>query len=149
MCVTMALVFKHPFTMIVAGPSGSGKTVFTKNLINNLDRLCDKPIDKILWCYTEENALRIRNCIKESQRNKITYHKGLPTSFDNDHDKPMLIILDDLMMEATNEKICEVFTRGSHHRNQSIVLIVSARILFCTSITLTYMFTFSDAKHIF
>lgn len=79
-------------------------------------------IEKILWCYSEENALRTQNQIVAHQRQKIQYHKGLPESFDNDADTPMLVILDDLMMEA-NAKISELFTRGSHHRNQSVILI--------------------------
>lgn len=119
----MVIEFKHPFTMIVSGPSGSGKTTFTINLINNLNRMVDISIKKILWCYSEENALRTQKMIKDQQRNKISYHKGLPDSFDNENDVPMLIILDDLMMEASSAKICEVFTTGSHHRNQSVLLL--------------------------
>lgn len=122
--VKMVILLQHPFTMIVAGPSGSGKTTFTLNLVNNLDRLVDAPISKILWCYNEERSLGTQNLISCRQREKIEYHKGLPTTFDNDDDTKMLLILDDLMLEANNAKICEVFTRGSHHRNQSVVLIV-------------------------
>lgn len=85
--------------------------------------MVDRTISKILWCYSEDNALRSQNLVDARQKKKITYHKGLPESFENETDEPMLIILDDLMMEANNTKICEIFTRGSHHRNQSIVLI--------------------------
>lgn len=115
---------QHPFTMIIAGPSGSGKTTFTLNLLNNLDRMVTAHIKKIMWCYSEENALETQNSIVDHQRQKIIYHKGIPESFENDSNEPMLLILDDLMIEANNSKICEVFTRGSHHRNQSVVLIV-------------------------
>lgn len=85
--------------------------------------MVDTNISKIVWCYSEDNALRSQNLVDTHQRKKITYHKGLPESFENETDVPTLIILDDLMMEADNNKICEVFTRGSHHRNQSIVMI--------------------------
>lgn len=147
----MVVVFKHPFTMIVSGPSGSGKTTFTINLINNLRRMVDVPIHKILWCYSEENALRTQEMIDEQQRKKIVYHKGLPDSFENENNAPMLIILDDLMMEASSAKICEVFTTGSHHRNQSLLLLtqnVFYKGKHCRDISLNtkYMVVFKNPR---
>lgn len=38
---------------------------------------------------------------------------------------PELIIIDDLMFESTNSRvISELFTKGSHHRNLSVILLV-------------------------
>ena len=36
---------------------------------------------------------------------------------------PTLIVLDDLMDTAYSTKVSELFTRGSHHRNISVILI--------------------------
>lgn len=109
--------FIHPFSMIISGPSGCGKTTFLSNVIKNLDWIVDTPITKILWCYAETNA------IPNIQNIMITFQKGIPEFIDNSKKEPMLIILDDLMQDVYNEKISELFTRGSHHRNISVVLV--------------------------
>lgn len=147
----MVIAFQHPISMIVSGPSGSGKTTFTLDLINNLNRLVEPLIENILWCYSEDNALRTQNQINEQQRQKIKYHKGLPESFENPDDTPMLIILDDLMMEANNSMLCELYTRGSHHRNQSVVLIsqnMFHRGAHCRDVSLNtkYMVVFKNPR---
>jgi len=42
---------------------------------------------------------------------------------DFDGREPVLLIIDDLMYE-TNESIANLFTKGSHHRNISVVFLV-------------------------
>jgi len=49
--------------------------------------------------------------------------EGLPDSKNFDGSKPTLIIIDDLMNE-TNRSVPELFTKGSHHHNLSIIHIV-------------------------
>lgn len=112
--------FKHPFTMLLAGPSGAGKTSFVNQLLNNLNECVDKHIEEVIWCHTESNSLP--NTEQHSHIN-IQFIKGMPENFDNPKNKPLLIILDDLMMEGVSERICELFTRGSHHRNISVIFI--------------------------
>lgn len=110
---------QHPFSMIIAGPSGCGKSTFTLNLLNNIEDIITPLIEKVVWCHAENNA------IPESLKNKnnIEFYNGIPDNFDNRENKPMLIILDDLMMDAFNAKVCELFTKGSHHRHLSVILI--------------------------
>lgn len=110
--------FAHPFTMMVSGPSGCGKTTFISNLIKSIDLLIDKPIQKIIWCNNETNALP-----KKINFSNIEYINGVPETVNNEMNEPILIILDDLMLDAYNAKVCELFTKGSHHRNLSIILI--------------------------
>lgn len=97
---------------MVSGPSGCGKTTFVLNLLNSL-----KKFDNILWCNAEANA--IPNSVYNS--NNIEIKKTVPDNFDNVQPNT-LIILDDLMLEAYNKNVCELFTKGCHHRNLSIIL---------------------------
>ena len=54
----------------------------------------------------------------------MQYHKGVPrNNFANAQDERFLIILDDLLTEVYSEDVCVLFTRGSHHRNISVILI--------------------------
>ena len=53
----------------------------------------------------------------------INFHEGLPTN-DAFDVKNQLIVLDDLMNESKdNQEIMDIFTKKSHHRNISIILI--------------------------
>ncbi|KAF4530470.1 hypothetical protein B566_EDAN014671, partial [Ephemera danica] len=103
--------FKHPFTGIVAGPTGSGKTYFVREFLNR------KPVnvkfDEVIWCYGEWQSL-----YKEI---KATFHEGLLDTLPSD-DKPRLLVVDDLMHEA-DKRVVDLFTKGSHHRNISVLFI--------------------------
>ena len=119
------LRFKHPFTCILAGPSSSGKTTFCITLLQNLDTLCAEREFKggIIWCYSEKTAVPHKQL---SALNKnVQYHKGVPdnNNFANARGEPCLLILDDLLTEVYSEDVCVLFTRGSHHRNISVILI--------------------------
>ena len=43
--------------------------------------------------------------------------------FENPENVPTLIVLDDIMDSAYSKKVSELFIKGSHHRNISLVLI--------------------------
>ena len=59
-----------------------------------------------------------------SEFNKnVRYHKGVPTNYDNAQGEQSVIILDDLLTEVYSEDVCVLFTRGSHHRHISVILI--------------------------
>ena len=116
------LKFHHPFTCVVAGMTSSGKTVFVRRLIKNFNILV-KNIDAkqvtCLWCFKESSSI-----VTETMDNiKIINFCGIPTNEDIAKYKPNLIIVDDLMDDIT-EDVRNLFTRGSHHQNISIVLIV-------------------------
>lgn len=112
---------EHPCTMIIAGPSTCGKTFFTCQLLNNLE-IFNKKIQKVIWCNNEKAALPARE--KLPQNVEIEFLDALPQNFENNDNVPMLIILDDMMTDATSSiQVSELFTKGSHHRNISVVLI--------------------------
>lgn len=121
---TKMIQFYWPFTLICSGASCSGKTFFTIELINNLNSIVSVNVAKIIWCYAESCSLTsIQNRIVKEQMQKIQFVKGIPNEFENEENEPILVVLDDLMMEANSARICELFTKGSHHRNMSVILI--------------------------
>ena len=63
----------------------------------------------------------------------------MPQKFGNEHGKPCLIILDDLLNEVYSKDVCHLFKKGSHHRNISVILITQNLFhqgLFCRDISL-------------
>ena len=114
------LRFKHPFTCIISGPSGSGKSSFCIKLLQNLESLSTETKFEggILWCYGESNAFP-----SVEVGRKVQFHLGVPDNFANAGNKPCLIILDDLLNEAYSGEVCKIFTKGSHHRNISVIVI--------------------------
>ena len=109
------LAFKHPFTAIVAGPTSCGKTVFVFRLIDHVSKMIDPQPNKIVDCYGEYQQAFARYP-------RVVFHQGLPDWNDFDGSQPILLIIDDLMQE-TNETVVNLFTKGSHHRNVSIMYL--------------------------
>jgi hypothetical protein len=116
------LKFKHPFTCIISGPTGSGKSNFCIRFLQNLDSLCteNRFAGGILWCYGETSAVPYRELAPLGT--KVSYHEGVPKVFGRGA-LPSLVILDDLLTEAYSREVCDLFTKGSHHRNVSVILI--------------------------
>ena len=135
--------FKHPFTAIVAGPSGSGKTVFTTRLIEHASKLIDPPPEKILWCYG------IYQPFFNGMKN-VEFHEGLPDVNNFDGLQRVLLIIDDLMHE-TDDRVSQIFTRVSHHKNLS-VLYLTQNIFYGSkqnrtmSLNTHYMILFKNAR---
>ena len=110
-------VFRHPFTCLISGPTQCGKTHFTLKLLANLDDLITPKPERVVWCRGEQQALHLPPNVEVSD--------GLKALDTIDGIAPTLIIIDDLMQEAGEEKdVVNLFTRGSHHRNLSVVLLV-------------------------
>jgi len=135
--------FKHPFTCIVSGPSRSGKSSFTLRFVQHLDSLCKGPefSGGIIWCYRDKSAVP-REKLTSLHKN-VSFHEGVPQNFGNEHGKPCLIILDDLLNEVYSKDVCDLFTKSSHHRNISVIHITQNLFhqgRFCRDISL-------NAKH--
>lgn len=107
--------FHHPFSLILAGPSMSGKSTFLKKLLHFRNSMFNVKFQKIIWCYAENNA--------KPDISGVIFHKGMLKDYSNEKNERTLIILDDLMSDAYNTTISELFTKGSHHRNTSIILV--------------------------
>ena len=90
-----------------------------------LSSLVQPPPERILWCFGQwqplyEDLQKRISCIE--------FLWGIPDYLDNsqfiDPSKRNLIIFDDLMTEPKcDQRIADLFTKGSHHRNISIVYL--------------------------
>jgi GTPase SAR1 family protein len=120
------LRFKHPFSCIISGPSGSGKSSFCIRFLQNLDTLCtERNFDGgILWCYGEKNAIPSQQLASIDAVGRVRYHEGVTENVLNEEDRPCLINLDDLSNEVYSKEVCHLFTKGSHHRSISVILII-------------------------
>lgn len=117
--------FKAPFTAVLAAPSCSGKTTWVLKLLRFLPEIVDGDIHHIVWCYGEEGAIPP----EVASDDNIRKFEGVPTEDSGILVPKTLILVDDLMHEAYNETISKVYTRISHHREVSMILI-SQNVLF-------------------
>ena len=79
--------------------------------------MVDPPPQKIYWCYGEwqdaYNTMRERG---------VQFIEGMPDETILDPNWRNLVVVDDLMSE-TDARVTRLFTKGSHHRNTSIIFI--------------------------
>ena len=109
----MALIWRHPFTAVIAGPTQCGKTQFVMKLIRHANDVINPPPKKIVYCYGSwQDAFEGLSFVE--------FIEGLP-------DKAQMIdgtlmIIDDLMSEA-DQRVTDIFTKHSHHAGVSVVFI--------------------------
>ena len=79
---------------------------------------------------SDTNFARIILYYSEWQNNYLDYgknvefHEGLPQNQDFANDsRPKLVIIDDLMRDSSSGAIVDLFTKGSHHKNISVIFI--------------------------
>ena len=118
--------FEHPFTCMVAGMTGSGKTVWVQSLLTQAYRMINLPPEKIVWCYSQWQPAYMEMLVTIPN---IECVKRIPTALEQDAyfsvNKRNLIVFDDQMIDAgKDQRIVNLFTRGSHHRNLSVIYIV-------------------------
>ena len=130
---------QHPFTCIVAGCTQSRKTVWVKSLLENAQKIINPPPQRIIWCYGQWQPsyfdmmrtilLLLLFKLILQRIPGIEFKQSIPEDIDNAHyldvSQRNLIVLDDLMAQSSKEKrIADLFTKGSHHRNLSVIYIV-------------------------
>ena len=108
---------KHPFTGIVAGPTGCGKSTWVINLITYQKDMIDPVPEQIIWFYGEWQPLY------DTLSGMVEFREGLADLTTLKTKKPTLVIIDDLMTE-TDKSVSNLFTKGSHHRNLSVLHLV-------------------------
>ena len=118
--------FKHRFTSMIAGMTGSGKTACVRSLLQQASEAIYLPPERIVWCYSQWQPANTEMLVAMPH---IEFVKGNPRALEQDSyfdaNKRNLIVFDDQMTDACKDKrIANLFTRGSHHRNQSVIYIV-------------------------
>jgi len=111
------LPFRHPFTSTVSGPMGSGKTEFIMRLVDNADAMIKPTPRKILYYFAKYQMLF------ERYEDRVDFIHGMLKADPIDRLTNTLIIFVDMMDEA-NERLTRVFTRGSQHKNVSVIFMV-------------------------
>jgi hypothetical protein len=53
----------------------------------------------------------------------VQINEGVPDNFENGQGLPCLFVLDDLLNEVYSRAMRDLFTKRSHHRNLSVILI--------------------------
>lgn len=112
----MSVKFKHSSTYLLSGPTGSGKTTFIKNFLREREHLIDTYIEEVIYCLPEGQL------VDES----IPYtklHRGVPDISMFSDLRPRIVILDDLL-SSVDSNVVELFIRGSHHYNLSVMFVV-------------------------
>ena len=108
--------WQHPFTSIVAGPTGCGKTEFVLSFLQHIDDLVSPAPYNVIYSYAEwQPAYR-------QLPSFVELVEGLPDIPQYSKD-PLLIVIDD-QMDKANKSITSLFTKGSHHRNISVIYVV-------------------------
>lgn len=140
--------FKHPFTCIIAGPTQSGKTTFVVELLQNMESMMIPVPKKVIWFCGEKDS---RVLMYERLPN-VELREGLEGLDAIEEGEGKLIILDDLMHEAGNaDEVAKLFTRGSHHKNLSVILIVQnlfhqSKIMRTASLNAHYLIIFKNPR---
>lgn len=111
----MTLAWAHPFTAILAGPTSCGKSTFVKTFLNHINVMCDIRFCEIIYCLPEDQPV-------DKYFTKFRVVRGVPESSMFNDLRPRLVIIDDLMSE-TNSDVVDLFTKGSHHFNVSIMYV--------------------------
>ena len=118
--------FRNKFSLLVVGPTQSGKTYFVQQiLVHNRIVYQEQKSIRTFWYYNQW-----QDCyeeLKKSLGKSIRFERGVPELSENlceINSRYNIIILDDLMAEATDSPVVSrLFTQG-RHRNASVILLL-------------------------
>ena len=86
--------------------------------------MCNVRFDRILFYYGEWQET-YQNDYRSGGGQRIEFREGVPqpNDYSRDSDKKKLIVLDDLMCESCTSVVLDLFTKGCHHKNISVIFI--------------------------
>ena len=119
--------FRHKFSLLVVGPTQSGKTYFVQQILENKRIVYEEQKSiRIFWYYNQWQECYEK--LKKSLGKSILFERGVPELSEDLCEINVrynnIIILDDLMAEATDSPVVSrLFTQG-RHRNASVILLL-------------------------
>ena len=148
--------FQTPSTFLLCGGSGSGKTTLTLDILKNIDTMfadarCKQ---KVIYYYSMDQpalqAFRKLNIVTD-------WIQGVPTFDDvqsrveSYHDCGGSIILIDDQQSSLSMETADLFTKGSHHLNCHIFLLVQnlflkSKVFRDISLNSKYIFVFKNPR---
>jgi hypothetical protein len=116
--------------------------------LDNIKELVEPAPSKIVWCFGA-----YQEKVNKGIADNVVLAEGVSAGLEEiDGSKPTLLILDDLMDEAGDAReVSELFTRGSHHRNLSVIMLVQnvfhqGKIMRTVSLNSHYMVLFKNPR---
>jgi hypothetical protein len=111
--------WKYLFTAPIAGPTFSGKMYFVRKFLQHLPDMVEPVPEEIIWCYGKWQILY-------QALQGVHFMEGLPDVEQWKGDKKRLVVIDDLMAD-TDKQVTKLLTKGSHHRDLSVMYIVMCK----------------------
>lgn len=115
------LQFKHPFNALFSGPSQCGKTTILRQILEHHKETIsgiENNVIKVIWAYGKWQRyydVPLKNV-------DIKYINDMPT--EEDVEGYDIIVIDDLMHKIDkNPYISVLFTAGTHHDKQSVIVL--------------------------
>ena len=119
---SLELHFKHPTIIQVSGPTRCGRTRFVRRILE--EQLIQPFATRILWVYSEWQ--HDYDIIRQWYPG-IEFEKGWRDEiFDSlSSDQRNILVLDDHMgVASSSNSVADLFTKGSHHRNLTVIYLV-------------------------
>ena len=104
-----------PFSMIISGQSSSGKSYFCATMLKNPEIYFDGKFDKIMYCYTMYQPVLFQSL------SNVDFFYGFPS--ESDIPANCLVVLDDLLSEASNSELLLKLFTVYRHKNVSVIFI--------------------------
>lgn len=118
--------FVHPSTVLVSGMTQSGKSLFVAGVIAS--RFFEPMPTQIIWLYSDWQVLydAIKIFRPDVRFIRIGTEEQLAELYDGiSGEEAVLLIIDDQMeIGAKSNTLSKFFTKGSHHKNMSVVYLV-------------------------
>ena len=115
-CNSMDVRFKVPSNFYISGQSQCGKSYLVRRLLYYLNDLFHPVPSKVIYCYGEYQK-------EFDELHGVDFIEGFPEDLNEltrGHEQTLLI-LDDLMSECSkDQRVSDLFTRGSHHKGISV-----------------------------
>ena len=119
----MDVRFKVPSNFYISGQSQCGKSYLVRRLLYYLNELFHPVPSKVIYCYGEYQK-------EFDELRGVDFIEGFPQDLNEltqGHDQTLLV-LDDLMSECSkDQRVSDLFTRGSHHKGISVLYLSSYR----------------------